>query len=92
MTTMLPPTVDDDLDTPINDPAEGTGAPRPRSRNVFKEYRPSVVTGGLPALPLLLISGFALTEQLDRSAFGVLIPEIRDYWMPKRLKETDRQA
>jgi uncharacterized protein len=37
----------------------------------------------------------AETEKFLRTAYQdipLVIPEIRDYWMPKRLKETDRQA
>ena len=35
------------------------------------------------------------TKKFLRTAYQdipLVIPEIRDYWMPKRLKETDRQA
>ncbi len=36
------------------------------------------VTDGAPVAPLLLLFGLNLTDELDRSAFGVLLPEIRD--------------
>ncbi len=36
------------------------------------------ITGGAPAAPLLLLFGLNAVDELDRSAFGVLVPEIRD--------------
>ena len=36
------------------------------------------ITGGAPAFPLLLLFGLNLVDELDRSAFGILTPEIRD--------------
>jgi branched-chain amino acid transport system ATP-binding protein len=51
-----------------------------RIRAVLHEYRPSVVTGGAPATPLLVLAAFNGLDELDRSAFGVLVPEIRDYF------------
>ena len=38
----------------------------------------SRVTGGAPTFPLLLLFGLNLVDELDRSAFGILLPEIRD--------------
>ena len=51
-----------------------------RVRDLLAEYRPSVVTGGAPATPLLVLAAFNGLDELDRSAFGVLVPEIRDYF------------
>ncbi len=46
----------------------------------MREYRPSVVTGGETAVPLFVLAGLNAADELDRSAFGLLIPEIRDYF------------
>ncbi len=40
----------------------------------------SRVAGGGPVLPLVVLCGLNLTDELDRSAFGVLLPEIRDHF------------
>ena len=37
-----------------------------------------VLTDGSPVVPLLILFGLNLTDELDRSAFGILLPEIRD--------------
>jgi MFS family permease len=44
------------------------------------ELRPSVVTGGAPALPLVLLSMLNVVDGFDLGAIGVLLPEIRDYF------------
>ncbi|WCO68743.1 MFS transporter [Iamia majanohamensis] len=36
------------------------------------------LTDGAPVMPLLILFGLNLTDELDRSAFGVLLPNIRD--------------
>src|SRR5262245_33534268 len=36
------------------------------------------VTGGLPILPLAVLFGLNMADELDRTAFGVLLPEIRN--------------
>ncbi|HEY2998609.1 MAG TPA: MFS transporter [Acidimicrobiales bacterium] len=38
------------------------------------------VTGGLPLLPLVVLFGLNMADELDRTAFGVLLPEIRDHF------------
>ena len=38
----------------------------------------SDVTGGAPVYALLVLFGLNLVDELDRTAFGVLLPEIRD--------------
>ena len=35
---------------------------------------------GGPLLPLLVLCGIALVQEMDRDAIGVLTPEIRDYF------------
>jgi branched-chain amino acid transport system ATP-binding protein len=47
---------------------------------LLHEYRPSVITGGASATPLLLLAGLNAADELDRTAFAVLLPEIRDYF------------
>jgi branched-chain amino acid transport system ATP-binding protein len=51
-----------------------------RVRSFLHEYRPSVVTGGETIVPLLILAGLNAADELDRSAFALLIPEIRDYF------------
>jgi branched-chain amino acid transport system ATP-binding protein len=36
------------------------------------------VTGGAPYAPLLILFGLNAVDELDRTAFGILLPEIRD--------------
>jgi ABC-type branched-subunit amino acid transport system ATPase component/sugar phosphate permease len=38
------------------------------------------VTGGAPLFPLLILFGLNAVDELDRAAFGVLTPEIRDHF------------
>lgn len=38
------------------------------------------LTGGASMMPLLLMFGIAIVDDLDRAAFGVLLPEIRDWF------------
>jgi ABC-type branched-subunit amino acid transport system ATPase component/sugar phosphate permease len=38
------------------------------------------VTGGAAAFPLLLLFGLNAVDELDRAAFGILTPEIRDHF------------
>jgi branched-chain amino acid transport system ATP-binding protein len=40
----------------------------------------AAIGGGAPLLPLLLLFGLNAVDELDRSAFGLLLPEIRDYF------------
>ena len=65
----------------VTEPAAEVVAPSRMSiRELLHEYRPSVVTGGASAAPLLTIAALNGADELDRSAFGVLLPEIRDYF------------
>ncbi len=41
-------------------------------------WRPSVVTAGLPVFPLAVLFGLNAVDELDRTAFAVLLPDIRD--------------
>jgi ABC-type branched-subunit amino acid transport system ATPase component/sugar phosphate permease len=41
---------------------------------------PSRATGGAATFPLLILFGLNMVDELDRSAFGILLPEIRDHF------------
>jgi ABC-type branched-subunit amino acid transport system ATPase component/predicted MFS family arabinose efflux permease len=41
---------------------------------------PAAATGGAATVPLLILFGLNLVDELDRTAFGVLLPEIRDHF------------
>lgn len=51
-----------------------------RLRKLRDEWRPSAVTGGLPTFPLLVLFGLNAVDELDRTAFSVLLPDIRDHF------------
>ena len=38
------------------------------------------ITGGAPVYPLLILFGLNAVDELDRTAFGILLPEIRDHF------------
>src|SRR5688572_18792425 len=46
----------------------------------FEEWRPSTVTMGAAAFPLLILFGLNAVDELDRAAFTLLLPEIRDHF------------
>jgi MFS family permease len=47
-------------------------------RSWAADWRPSVVTHGLPVFPLMVLFGLNAVDELDRTAFSVLLPDIRD--------------
>lgn len=49
-------------------------------RKLIGEWRPSAVTGGEAAYPLLVLFGLNAVDELDRTAYAVLLPEIRDHF------------
>lgn len=49
-------------------------------RRWVHEWRPSAVTLGAPAFPLFVLFGLNAVDELDRSAFAVLLPDIRDHF------------
>lgn len=49
-------------------------------RAKIDEWRPSAVTLGAPAFPLFVLFGLNAVDELDRSAFAVLLPDIRDHF------------
>ena len=54
-------------------PRRGPGA-------LLAAWRPSVITAGGPTFPLLVLLGLNTVDELDRSAFAVLLPDIRDHF------------
>ena len=44
------------------------------------EWRPSAITLGAPTFPLIVLFGLNAVDELDRAAFGVLLPDIRDHF------------
>jgi branched-chain amino acid transport system ATP-binding protein len=51
-----------------------------RLRSIIDEWRPSAVAMGLPTFPLLVLFGLNAVDELDRTAFSVLLPDIRDHF------------
>lgn len=65
------------MDTLVDAPA------RPRRRRLgalLAAWQPSVITAGAPTFPLLVLLGLNTVDELDRSAFAVLLPDIRDHF------------
>ncbi len=46
----------------------------------LNRFRPSVVTGGAPMYPLLVLFALNGLDELDREAFNVLLPDIRRHF------------
>ncbi|MEY2478122.1 MAG: hypothetical protein QOG87_3437 [Actinomycetota bacterium] len=44
----------------------------------LQRFKPSAITGGAATAPLLILFGLNAVDELDRSAFLLLLPEIRD--------------
>ncbi len=51
-----------------------------RFRRLFEEWRPSAITLGAPTYPLIVLFGLNAVDELDRTAFAVLLPNIRDHF------------
>src|SRR5688500_2537519 len=49
-------------------------------RRLLGEWRPSAITLGAPAFPLAVLFGLNAVDELDRTAFAVLLPDIRDHF------------
>ena len=49
-------------------------------RRQMDEWRPSAITLGAPAFPLFVLFGLNAVDELDRSVFAVLLPDIRDHF------------
>lgn len=54
--------------------------PGRRWRALVEEWRLSAVTLGAPAFPLVVLFGLNAVDELDRTAFAVLLPDIRDHF------------
>ena len=61
---------------------DGDTAPVTRGRliAVLRRWRPSAITIGAPVLPLGVLFGLNAVDELDRTAFAVLLPDIRDHF------------
>jgi len=58
---------------------EGRGT-RQRIQRFLQEWRPSTITRGAPVFPLAVLFGLNAVDELDRAAFAVLLPNIRDHF------------
>lgn len=58
----------------------GGGGMSTRIRRFVREWRPSTITLGAPVFPLAVLFGLNAVDELDRAAFAVLLPEIRDHF------------
>ena len=63
-------------DTGLAPPAPPDGGPPKKFR--LSDLRLSNITGGAVVTPLLVLFVLNLVDELDRSAFTILVPEIRD--------------
>lgn len=55
--------------------------PEPQRRGLGRlidEWRPAAITLGAPMTPLVVLFGLNAVDELDRTAFAVLLPDIRD--------------
>src|SRR5687767_2198297 len=53
---------------------------RTRLRRVVEQWRPEAITLGGPVLPLGVLFGLNAVDELDRTAFAVLLPDIREHF------------
>jgi branched-chain amino acid transport system ATP-binding protein len=51
-----------------------------RLSSLRDDWRPSAITMGQPVLPLAILFGLNAVDELDRMAFAVLLPDIRDHF------------
>ena len=58
---------------------EGEAAP-PVRRNMLRDARPWAVTGGYPSMPFIVLLVILAFDEIDTRTFGVLGPEIKDYF------------
>ena len=77
MTSTLPPPVVPDGGAPVTPPGPPLGG-GPTGRFSLSNYKLRNITGGAAAAPLLILFFLNLVDELDRSAFTILVPEIRD--------------
>ncbi len=67
----------DVLTVPVPAAADPASSP---ARRLINNLRPSVVTGGAPGLPLMVLAGITFLDQFDKGALATLTPEIQDYF------------
>jgi ABC-type branched-subunit amino acid transport system ATPase component/MFS family permease len=79
VTDLATPPAGPSTSAPAPDPDRGTG---PGGRKTIKDrlqvLRPSRATAGEATFPLLVLFGLNAVDELDQSAFSVLLPNIRD--------------
>jgi ABC-type branched-subunit amino acid transport system ATPase component/sugar phosphate permease len=56
-----------------------TEAPAPK-RTLKQRLDPRQITGEAPLMPLVILFGLNAVDELDRTAFGVLTPEIKEHF------------
>ena len=71
-----------EFETPVGEGAVATSeAARKKGMKAYlHELRPSVATGGWPVTPVILLACLNGADELDQAAFGILVPEIRDWF------------
>ena len=65
---------------PASSSAGDPGAPKPPLGERMRKWRPSAVTGGAPIYPLVVLFGLNAVDELDREAYNILLPNIRDHF------------
>ena len=78
MTATVPPPTLPDGGAPVTPATPPPPGGKPGGRFSLSNYRLSNVTGGAAAAPLVILFALNLVDELDRSAFTILVPEIRD--------------
>jgi branched-chain amino acid transport system ATP-binding protein len=68
-----------DLLPPITDAPAGE-LPEPPPLKGLARLSPRAITGGAAVAPILILFGLNAVDELDRSAFGILTPTIRDHF------------
>ncbi|MGY6499505.1 MAG: MFS transporter [Acidimicrobiales bacterium] len=76
--------------TTYDDPAPASGADGPARRRKaapsrpvrerLADWKPSNVTQGAPVFPVFVLFGLNVVDELDREAFNLLTPNIRDHF------------
>jgi ABC-type branched-subunit amino acid transport system ATPase component/MFS family permease len=75
---MIEPQVSPNGDSGAADTGAGDTATAPRT-GAWSRWKLRT-TGGAPLFPLGVLFGLNMVDELDRTAFGVLLPEIRDHF------------
>jgi branched-chain amino acid transport system ATP-binding protein len=59
-------------------PVPATRSPKRPIRERMADWKPSNITKGGPVYPLMVLTGLNMVDELDREAWNVLLPNIRD--------------